>query len=102
MTICKRCGSSVSLNAYCTNLKCPYSDWSQKVKFSDLIILSEKQVEQKYQIKKRPRYDDKALADEIDNWDDARKIELLENFIESYGLDRELKVYLHKIAKENC
>ena len=97
--MCKRCGSKLSLNGYCNNYKCPYSDWPQSIKLTDLILMSVKNVELKYNIKKRPQCDDNKLTGNIQNWNKSKKIMLLESFINSYGLERELIVYLQKVAE---
>ena len=97
--MCKRCGTTLSLNGYCNNYKCPYSDWPQSVKFSDIIMMSAKSVELKYNIKKRPQYDHNKLTGNIQNWSKSKKIMLLESFINSYGLERELIMYLQEVAE---
>ena len=97
--MCIRCGSTLSLNGYCNNYKCPYSDWPQRVKFSDLIMMPAKSVELKYNIKKRPQCDDNKLTGSIQNWSKSKKIMLLESFINSYGLEREVIEYLQEEAE---
>lgn len=100
--MCKRCGSTLSLNGYCNNFKCPYADWPQRVKFSDLITMSVEDIERQYKIKKRPQENDEQIISAMQNWDMEKKLILLEQFIESYGLERELKVYLQaEIDAEN-
>lgn len=102
VTMCIRCGSTLSLNGYCNNYKCPYSDWPQDVRFSDLIMMSVIDVEQKYNIKKRPKFADDKLSDHIQSWDKSKTIIHLESFINSYGLKRELMIYLQEITdREN-
>ncbi|MCU7835443.1 MAG: hypothetical protein KZQ83_09320 [gamma proteobacterium symbiont of Taylorina sp.] len=65
--------------------------------------MSARNIELKYKIKKRPQYNDKdkdkELTNDIQHWDKSRKIILLENFINSYGLERELKIYLQEAAE---
>lgn len=97
--MCKRCGAALSLNGYCNNYKCPYTDWPQKIKFLDLITLSVESIELKYNIKKRPQLNDDKLTNSIQNWNTEKKIILLERFINSYGLERELRTYLQAVAE---
>ncbi|MBE9527582.1 MAG: hypothetical protein IME94_11490 [Proteobacteria bacterium] len=65
-------------------------------------MMSAKSVELKYKIKKRPQYDQNKLTGNIQNLNKSKKIMLLESFINSYGLERELIVYLQEMAdREN-
>ncbi|MBF0265604.1 MAG: hypothetical protein HQL46_10060 [Gammaproteobacteria bacterium] len=98
-TVCKRCGHSINLNGFCNNDSCPYANWPQQVKINDLIMLTTKEIELKYQVSKRVKADNQNLNN-IYDWDDSKKVKLMEDFIDSYGLKQELMAYLQEIAKD--
>lgn len=50
---CERCSSELDEHEYCTDATCPYSDWPQKVKVTDLQEMPQASIEAKYQLKKR-------------------------------------------------
>lgn len=97
---CNRCGYSLTVNGYCTNYKCSYTIWPQQVKFTDLFVLSTHEVEKKYNITKRASYNDEDKKSENFKWDDSTLIMLMEEFINSYSLEAELKAFLNRKLKE--
>lgn len=96
---CKRCNSSIKVSGYCSNTKCPFTDWPQNIKFSDLITMSTIDIELKYELKKRASYNDNVSLT-IQEWDKAERIRLLESFIDSYGLKREFMEFVDKMSKK--
>ena len=78
------------------NYKCPYSVWPQKVKFTDLVLLSAQEIEKKYNVIKKQALSDLDFNSEHFEWDDSTLVMLMEDFIRSHDLEDELKRYLHR------
>lgn len=59
---CSKCECPLDASAYCTDAACPYSDWPQAVKLSDLQRLSASEIEYCYAIAKRKRTPDETSS----------------------------------------
>lgn len=46
-TMCKKCALELSINGYCKDSVCPYSDWTQNVAWQDLEEIGQVRIEKK-------------------------------------------------------
>lgn len=69
---CRKCGSPLDANGWCTDETCAYNNWSQKVEYDDMCSMSRAQLESKYGVQKRQPEGDPELLDKqrwvLDDW----------------------------------
>lgn len=69
---CRKCGSPLDANGWCTDETCVYNSWSQQVEYSDMCSMSREQLEAKYGVQKRQPEGDPELLEKqrwmLDDW----------------------------------
>jgi len=69
---CRKCGSPLDANGWCTDETCAYNSWSQQVEYSDMCNMSREQLQSKYGVQKRQPEGDPELLEKqrwlLDDW----------------------------------